>query len=647
MNVYQSPVLEDRMQKLATIVGPVYQKVAPDAYHNQTAFEKEAQHCRLGNEEGRPFSGVTACVDFCAHSHKDFHNMHNGSTVVVNLMKHRGLGKPDDEQLHVLPLYVMDMEDEHGSRDAQLEKIKNGSLECLQVYPMEMRLRSTPLTPNRKKKGKDKNSPGPGRKRGPKSAANIATPQSVQDVSKSPSDMYFNSQNSKLSDPGNKDSAQGDTIPGNKGAAQPPGSNPRECFSGKSFISYEDMMSLSSEPGFANLYESFWSYFYSYGTFPPPSFLNSWNISKDRLPQASSNAPPSGNTLANNSAQGCNQPHSTSWQQNGLDLSKSGSEQELQAAIRGTNQEAQPLADNPAGQRLCQSTPGVKRDFSPLDLLSEAVSIRAKQFDEVPHSHPSMQRPNSTGSLPSNLPLANQHRGDNPTTPHAEHGPSYQPLPYANQQHSKPAGTGADVPNGPPNTAAPPNVFNGFAMPFPSQESTSVLDPTVVKCEMEYNENAFTDPTIGGVAIALCHGAVLFEVAKRELHATTGLRNPDRYAPTRISLVFYQHKNLNHAHHGMYEYERKLEGVRQKRLEKLKEEANGTMIEIPELPVKGGKKKKGKKSETVDIMETSAAKYKYMWEVPIGMAESRTTNSVITRWIDPQPMVTGPYQRWV
>lgn len=74
-------------------------------------------------------------MDFCAHAHRDLHNMQDGCTVQVGLLKPKPpgyLNDEDDEQLHILPLYIMDTSDEFDNVEAQKDKNKTGAVQVLE-----------------------------------------------------------------------------------------------------------------------------------------------------------------------------------------------------------------------------------------------------------------------------------------------------------------------------------------------------------------------------------------------------------------------------------------------------------------------------------------------------------------------------------
>ncbi|KAF6111835.1 tet methylcytosine dioxygenase 1 [Phyllostomus discolor] len=516
--------LEDNLQSLATQLAPIYKQYAPVAYQNQVEYEHVARECRLGSKEGRPFSGVTACLDFCAHPHRDIHNMNNGSTVVCTLTRedNRSLGViPQDEQLHVLPLYKLSDTDEFGSREGMEAKIKSGAIEVLTPCPKKRTRFTQPI-------------PRSGKKRAAMMTEVLA--HKIRAVEKKV--IPRNKRKNNLTTNNSKASS---LLPlGNKTETLQPETSetePNFIFKGS-----DNIKTYSLTP-----------------SIPHP-------VKEANLPPGLSWAPKTASTDASVSCEfserGSN-PHCT--------MPSAGLSGASAAAGEGTGI-AQP------------------HEVSPPPTLSTPMSD-SRACSEPP-TGPSEQ-------LTSNQPNQQPPLITSPPQPASS-------LVEEDEQHSE-----ADEPLSDDPLSDDPL----------SEEKLPHID--------EYwsdSEHIFLDANVGGVAIAPAHGSVLIECARRELHATTPVRHPNRNHPTRLSLVFYQHKNLNKPQHGFESNKIKYEAKEAKNKKiKSSEQKDPTANEGPEL--------------SPEVNELN--------QIPSHKALTSTHDNVVT--VSPYALthVAGPYNHWV
>ncbi|XP_047458625.1 methylcytosine dioxygenase TET3 isoform X2 [Mugil cephalus] len=529
--------IENNLQGLASELAPLYQRLAPEAFQNQVEHEAAGGDCRLGRREGRPFSGVTACVDFCAHAHKDTSNMNNGSTVVCTLTKedNRAVRNiPEDEQLHVLPLYKISERDEFGRVEGQWAKMQSGALQVLSSFPREVRLLAEPV----------------------KSARKIRQ------------EARLKAQAEKLE----KKMGLTPLTPG-KVKAETPNKEPQGFYG-----SYR----LPPRPASVGRY------------LPESNQASTYRQSTSSYPSPGPGIIPQMEVLSPGH-------HGLQFGQNGSALS-----------YRSDIMNGYPPAPGD------QSAPSER--IPPDNTFTDYPSPFKAEPSEV-HCSP-LSRLSSSGSAPPPPPS------------------SFSPRPTSEGLFSRLNGL-----HGAAGDVA--GEVRGHDLPLltalhhPAQ--TAPPEPEEVKQEEVWSdsEHNFLDHDIGGVAVAPSHGSILIECARRELHATTPILRPNRSHPTRISLVFYQHKSLNEPGHGMAMWDAKMakrERDREEEAERLRmEDALGKGVGGG--PGGGGAEGEGETGE-------EAEGTRRLMNVPTRQACTLPRDGVITASPYALTQVTGPYNRW-
>ncbi|NWX01779.1 TET1 dioxygenase, partial [Caloenas nicobarica] len=570
----QEELLENNLQTLATDVAPVYKKLAPEAFQNQVENEHMGPDCRLGCKDGRPFSGVTACIDFCAHAHKDTHNMHNGSTVVCTLTKedNRRVGViPSDEQLHVLPLYKISQTDEFGTEEGLEAKIKAGAIQVLTAFPREVRMLAEPLRATKKKKPDTRRTP---------------TEKQPLIDKKYPTPVKLKTE-----------------APENLG-------NTLHCLGNKTDALKPGIKTETSDHLYAMKHTS--------NTTKNCSLLKQYTASSpfkvDSLHPYSSLAHKPGITAVTNIQQdfsvpygyfecSSKQPHVTPYVScKNFDVSvKDYTGILLNEKMNGVP----PLLPE-------VTAPGPPAHKDPLPTILEHQPD--KQNCQLQLDNPPLSQMISSGDLSG--PLSSPAKDVVGSEADCSQG---CPMEKGSSSHREQM-CDFDCGDEKQNTA--------LGQPTDAEEKAEEL--------WSDSEHNFLDDDIGGVAVAPSHGSILIECARRELHATTPIKKPNRNHPTRISLVFYQHKNLNEPKHGLAMWEAKM-AERAKEKEK---EAERLGTENTELNSSSRKTKQ--MSENRDIFYEDNE----FNQIPSRRALTVTKDNVITVSSYALTRVAGPYNHW-
>ncbi|NXO16114.1 TET2 dioxygenase, partial [Oriolus oriolus] len=699
--------LESNLQNLSTLMAPTYKKLAPDAYNNQIEYEHRAPECRLGLKEGRPFSGVTACLDFCAHAHRDLHNMQNGSTLVCTLTRedNREIGQtPEDEQLHVLPLYKVSDVDEFGSTEGQEEKKRNGSIQVLTSFRRKVRMLAEPVKTCRQRKLEAKKaaaeklsslengsskaerekSAAARNKQGTSEAASHAKQLAGKhrNLSGVSSELFYcYSSFPREEKRGTSRATQKVTeIPMNRRPATQqqqqqqhpqrtlpnnPQSNPINSYSGSGSANLYGRL-----PNPANAYPNSSYTSDPYGGSNPMNLYTTSSQSAGSYLNSSSPMNPYSGSLSQNNQYPPYQCNGNIAMDNCPSyLGSYPSQHQHMDLYSCQSQDHMSKLSLPPIQTLYQHRFGNNQSFGPKYLNYGNQNMQVDSFSNCT-IRPNLHHVGSFSSYSTHeanghfMEVASRLKSNlnNPSMDYAsmsktsEHHHMQPPPHLPHDYHSAPS-----MFSGPPNSLHLQNkdnemishAVNGLSNMLPGQnhdrttpqgglDKTDVLNPEKAEDPDEVwsdSEQNFLDPEIGGVAVAPSHGSILIECAKRELHATTPLKNPNRNHPTRISLVFYQHKSMNEPKHGLALWEAKM-------AEKAREKEEECEKYGPDYVPQKSYGKKAKR-EPAEPHEPSEPTYVRFIKSLAQRTLSVTTDSTVTTSPYAFTRVTGPYNRYI